>query len=799
MFLNSSRKFVYFFLFFYVIFLTFSFSISKKSKGKGCLKCHYGIENIRQPDSKMMNEILKIDRFVNDPGGCTVCHGGNPSAKIKSVAHSGNFYPDPGSSWINVKTCGTCHKEKVKNQWRSLMMTEAGKIQGAVWSVGGLTGYKALWANYDVKNPSDSNSRLGTSEYRKYKEELKKIEPQAFPDYQKALPDAPKNFENIDKKPSSAVFTYLREECERCHLGVKGRNVRGDYRGMGCSACHIPYSNEGFYEGKDRTISKNQPGHMLIHTIQSTRDARITIHNHIYSGIPVETCTTCHDRGKRIGVSFEGLMETPYCSPWGNNGKGQPKLHTKHYISMESDIHYRKYHMLCQDCHTTLDVHGDGFLTGTTLASVEIECTDCHGTPTSYPWELPTGYGDEFGRKLSQKPRGVTKELLPFQKFGTVYPPEDGYILTSRGNPFGNVVRRGNKVVVHTAGGRDLVLKPLKLLAKSDELNLEGRVAMVSVNMHIKKMECYSCHAQWAPQCYGCHVKIDYSNKNSGYDWLKAGHFHSLPEHRKDAWYEMGKEFLIPGKVSESRSYLRWEDPILGINGEGRVTPLIPGCQVNYTIIDSKGKVIVKDKIFRTPPNMEGGGVKGQLSIDMAPVQPHTNGKARSCESCHVSKKAAGYGIGGGRGIGKWNKGRVVDISSSDSILLTINAITQIEAIPGLMGDWSRIVTENGKQLQTVGHHFKLSRPLNNFERGFLERKGLCLGCHQEIPENSAAVNLLHHIALVTGKIPDTPEKHTSLLHKILLSAAWAQILALFIIPIVVFIFIILWRRRGRK
>jgi len=63
-------------------------------------------------------------------------------------------------------------------------------------------------------------------------------------------------------------------------------------------------------------------------------------------------------------------MESAYESPWGDGGASQPKLHTKHYLSMKGDIHNTKYHMVCQDCHTTLDVHGDGFLCGTTLAAV---------------------------------------------------------------------------------------------------------------------------------------------------------------------------------------------------------------------------------------------------------------------------------------------------------------------------------------------------------------------------------------------------------------------------------------------
>ena len=109
-----------------------------------------------------------------------------------------------------------------------------------------------------------------------------------------------------------AGFTYQRQQCQRCHVGVKGREKRGDYRGMGCSACHIPYSNEGFYEGGDPTINKEERGHLLVHRIQGTRKAKVEVSGHEYSGIPVETCNSCHNRGKRIGVTYQGLMEFEY-------------------------------------------------------------------------------------------------------------------------------------------------------------------------------------------------------------------------------------------------------------------------------------------------------------------------------------------------------------------------------------------------------------------------------------------------------------------------------------------------------
>lgn len=47
--------------------------------------------------------------------------------------------------------------------------------------------------------------------------------------------------EAIENDPKLAGFTYQRQQCKHCHVGIKGREKRGDYRGMGCSSCHIPH------------------------------------------------------------------------------------------------------------------------------------------------------------------------------------------------------------------------------------------------------------------------------------------------------------------------------------------------------------------------------------------------------------------------------------------------------------------------------------------------------------------------------------------------------------------------------
>ena len=115
---------------------------------------------------------------------------------------------------------------------------------------------------------------------------------------------------------------------------------------------------------------------------------------------------------------------------------------------------------------------------------------------------------------------------------------------------------------------------------------------------------------------------------------------------------------------------------------------------------------------------------------------------------------------------------------------------------PNLAGDWSRFVTEDGKQIQTVGHHFRLSRPLDDEERTHMAREGVCIACHQEIPDGNLATSLMHHVGGALGMVPHTADEHHALTHKILLVAAWGQLLGGVLAGVVGMAIFFAWRRR---
>lgn len=716
------------------------------AKEKGCLSCHEGVERFSEGD--MQKDIEKFGSQWGDKNGCTVCHGGKHDGLTKEEAHAGApamlskkggpaaFYVDPGALQISDKACGQCHQGYKERLEKALMNTEAGKLQGNFWTWGLQDNMKATYGNYPIIDEDGLVPLVGTDAYKKYMTQFAKDHSDQVVKKLIATPEV--TVEDIAKHPNKAGITYSRQQCQRCHVGVRGREKRGDYRGSGCSACHVPYSNEGYYEGNDPTINKDERGHLLVHKMQATRKTKVTVGDHTYSGIPAETCVSCHNRGKRVGVSYQGLMEFPYGSPYNTSGGKQSKLHTKVYVFIKADLHHEyesmdgnpKGGMLCQDCHTSIDMHGDGNISGTTLAQVEIECEDCHGTVKQFPWDLPLGRGEEHAKKLDPTPRGMTKELPDYMKDATVYPAEDGYLLTTRGNPLGNVVKRGKEVWLHSASGKDFRVPVLK------QIDLDGtykstmaKVAMGNIAKHQETMECYACHADWAPQCYGCHVTMDYSKGKDGKpkmdtDWLKNAAA-TDPKTGLTPDHPIGTNGLKSAGIAyETRSYLRWETPTLGINGEGRVSPMMPGCQVISTVIDADGKTVAENVINMTP---EGKG------LDHSAVQPHTAGRqARPCESCHDNEKAMGYGIEGGRFMLGYEKGYVVDLMDDEGNPIPAKATVQIPAIPQLDHDLSAIIDHDGKQLVSVGSHWPLTGPLPEAMRNSVAKAGVCQACHEE-------------------------------------------------------------------
>lgn len=222
----------------------------------------------------------------------------------------------------------------------------------------------------------------------------------------------------------------------------------------------------------------------------------------------------------------------------------------------------------------------------------------------------------------------------------------------------------------------------------------------------------------WAPQCYGCHIKYDMTAQ--GTDWALSAVNHDP---------KTGKQTLTrtPGDiVLENVGFIRWERPVLGINYKGRVSPLVPGCQVVWNFVDQNGVLRDVNKINHTSD--------GFNAPTLAPLQPHaTSDVARTCESCHTDPKALGYGEAKSRTsaelqgdtptFANQGPGRFGDIPSSK------RAKPQIPAVPDFPYTWDRLVTRSGQQVQNMP--LPQDRPLSKEQRDLAEREGLCVACHQ--------------------------------------------------------------------
>ena len=708
--------------------------MAEEKNEKGCLSCHEGIDII---NDKMQPFLLFFaeQRYGKGEGyECAICHEGIPSSGEKEQSHKG-LIPNPSSMWVlhEGKGCAKCHDSKgsittlmgkplnrpVGGEliWQQFLSSEPSwslgidyvyrlsmslhslttGIASKILSSNGVVPKGTFpYGNFDMVDIDGPSPRVGTE---MYKEWVKKAVKSGFLktiNKVKEIPDFREGVSVFGSEEKAGFSDTYRKQCGRCHVWGEGRNKRGDLRASGCAACHVLYGNDGKYEGNDINIRNNgDRPHPLKH--------RIT------TAIPAAQCTHCHTRGRRIGTTFMGMFEYDYvrdghAPPFDEQAKLQEPLFTKEYMHVRKDVHFERG-MQCADCHTSIDVHGDGNIYPATVYQVEISCYDCHGTPEKYPWELPVGYGTPVTLDGN---RGVYKS-------GNME-----YLFTSRGNVKANWFREGGKAYTFSRyTGKKHEAPLLKDIKLNDSFKTrQGKVAMSTIHRHIEKMECYACHAVWAPQCFGCHMQYD--RRVKGTDWITTSKKISPTTGRQTVTEEFGNLSF------ENRSFLRWENPIMGLNFRGKVSPLAPGCQVFYTFIDEDGNIKALNKHYTTST--------GHNSPTLAPMNPHsTSLVARTCEECHTNPKAIGYGTGNSRSAEKLlgDSPLFQDMSEGvyGDIPLAKTGKWQVPKIENFPYALDQLVIRGGKQIQNMP--LPEDRPLNDKERNLIEREGLCIGCHQ--------------------------------------------------------------------
>ena len=485
-----------------------------------CAVCHRGIE----------------DAHPKKTLTCTTCHKGDAAATTPERAHAG-MYANPGDLRVAAQTCGGCHEAITKKVKSSIMAHRSGTQSGTLFP-NGLQATREAVAFSMAPEPTTPGVTLARGH--------------PLPAGAVARLDPLPTF----AESGNVFFDLLRKECTSCHLWTQPKSIKGNFRGTGCTACHMPYGEDGKSAGGDTAMPRDKRGRPLRHVLTKA--------------VPVTQCATCHNGGSRAAMSFRGMMEAP---PEGRQtfAYDQDLLHGHAYTSQKADVHFERG-MACIDCHTEREMHGDGQIYAKRHYEVEVRCESCHGTPDT----LATGMTAQ-GRRL----RNVFVAAAP--------------------NPTSLVTLVGKLT------GQTHVIPQLAALSAQPP----GHEAT-----HLRKTECFTCHTAWAPTCYGCHIKMDYT----AYARPVSVAFDNLAnEHSTQGWFRLtaGVRFADP-------------EPVLGLNWRGKVVPFVSRAQPLFTYVNPAG---VLEYDFK------------KLGFAHNPIVPHTVVKAsRTCESCHANPRSLGLG-----------------------------------------------------------------------------------------------------------------------------------------------------------
>jgi len=219
------------------------------------------------------------------------------------------------------------------------------------------------------------------------------------------------------------------------------------------------------------------------------------------------------------------------------------------------------------------------------------------------------------------------------------------------------------------------------LISKIDQSKHLIKRSCEQDNVH-QSLDCNMCHTSWAPSCIGCHTS--YNNQIQ------------LTNGKKGKWTEMLGGFGY-GK------------PVMGVSTEGgkkQIMPAVPGMIMTLDKTAFTGTKVGRDLIF--------------LRL-FAPVGAHTTVKeSRSCESCHTSSEALGYGQGSltyrvSNSRGSWQFEPAYENTEQDSLP---------------QDAWNGFLYKIDDSRKYSAHENFL--PLNLEEQKRVLQVGACLYCHKD-------------------------------------------------------------------
>jgi hypothetical protein len=363
-----------------------------------------------------------------------------------------------------------------------------------------------------------------------------------------------------------------------------------------CASCHLGQAKT---EHRLDVMRDRGGGCLACHINDYPENTHPTLTTKVSDG----RCFGCHSRSGRISLSFAGLAEVDRVIDSGELD-GLRLSDGRRVERKAADVHYLAG-MSCIDCHTGVGLMGGVVGARHQRQAVDISCTDCHDVNRN-------------------------------QEGG-------GNMLTTAKNhtPLSHIEVRKDGAWLHTKiTGRVLRIPSLDTVNHADDRDHQ-------------RLECATCHSQWAPQCFGCHMEYD----ADGTQWDHV-------ERRETS-----------GRWSEKRSLVQNELATLGVNENDRIELFVPGMIMTVAHPDWH-----KEKLIRV----------------FAALSPHTTGQSRTCASCHRSSEALGLG-----------QGELVEQTGETLFRPTHEALQD-----GLPGDaWTNLDNSLGGRTPAPGQ-----RPLNHIE-----------------------------------------------------------------------------------
>ncbi len=403
-------------------------------------------------------------------------------------------------------------------------------------------------------------------------------------------------------------------------------------------------------------------------------------HPELTTRIPSRNCTKCHNRSARIGLSYFGRFESEgYGTPYAQGAHGPRRLSGgRFFLELPPDVHHQKAGLDCIDCHTERGVMGDGQSYDHQKQQTDITCEACHRP------RFETPIADEnLTRRLIRMNRKQPHRTIK------------AVALTPKGSPLYHLLE-GPHDRLTLIRKRDGLAIPFQRLGKPRVHDFKGHA----------RLSCQACHSRWTPQCYGCH-ELRFMQASQG-SWLNGA--------------------KTPGYWEERRSYMRFREPCLGVQGDGQIGPFAPGCQVFADTFDQTGRH-APEFTFR--------------SLKMAAFDPHTTAlQPPACIQCHLNPKVLGLG----QGALKITARKLVFEPLYDARKSGLNCAHPLDAF----------VAPDGKALQMASK--PQDRPFNRQELKRITNAALCLPCHDQY--NDAVYNDFNQSwsRFMKGKAPCSTE-----------------------------------------